>query len=85
MIGKAQSLGWGVVASIETDSAETPDDFIAHLAVGCKAGQLKAGGLRGGEFNYYSSNFNQLKFSLCTVVLNPPRQLSVAHSQNGTG
>ena len=50
MIGKAQSLGWGVVASIETDSAETPDDFIAHLAVGCKAGQLKAGGLRGGEF-----------------------------------
>jgi enolase len=48
MIAKAKSLGWGIVASIES-AAETSDDFIAHLAVGAKVGQLKAGGLSNIE------------------------------------
>ena len=51
MAAKAQSLGWGVVASIESpaEHAETADDFVAHLAVGVKVGQFRAGGLRSAE------------------------------------
>jgi enolase len=51
LAANAQRLGWGVVASSEPahEGAETMDDFIAHLAVGTKAGQFRAGGLGNGE------------------------------------
>jgi enolase len=53
---KAQSLGWGVVVSVETEGDESLDDFVAHLAVGLRAGQYRGGGLRGSEFtSKYSS------------------------------
>jgi enolase len=45
---KAQSVGWGLVAAVEsaTAAAETTDDFLAHIAVGAKAGQFRCGPLR---------------------------------------
>jgi enolase len=48
---RAQGLGWGVVVSSEpaSEAAETTDDFVAHLAVGTKAGQFRAGGLCNAE------------------------------------
>ena len=43
LAAKAQALGWGVVAASESaaEAGETTDDFIAHLAIGTKAGQLR--------------------------------------------
>ena len=51
LAAKAQGLGWGVVVAIESavEAAETDDDFVAHLAVGTKAGQFRGGGLASGE------------------------------------
>jgi len=43
LTAKAQALGWGVIAASESaaEAGETTDDFIAHLAIGTKAGQLR--------------------------------------------
>lgn len=54
---KAQSLGWGVIVSVETECEESLDDFVAHLAVGVRAGQFRGGGLAGSE---YTSKYNAL-------------------------
>ena len=44
LCAKAQSSGWAVCCATEnnlSEAAETSDDFIAHLAVGVKAGQFR--------------------------------------------
>lgn len=46
---KARSFGWAVTVAAEREFGETDDAFLAHLAVGLRAGQLKAGGLHGAE------------------------------------
>ena len=38
---KAQTQGWGVVVAAETEAGETDDTFVAHFAVGVRAGQFK--------------------------------------------
>lgn len=43
----AKEAGWGVMVSHR--SGETEDAFIADLAVGLAAGQIKAGAPFGGE------------------------------------
>jgi len=55
---KAKTVGWGVVLSGDTSEfAEVEDDFLAEFAVGSKAGQFKAGGLKHAQ---YISKYNQL-------------------------
>jgi len=51
LAAKAHGLGWGIVVSSDSkvESGETEDDFIAHLAIGIKAGQIRAGGLCSAE------------------------------------
>eukprot|EP00617_Octactis_speculum_P027210 CAMPEP_0185755604 /NCGR_PEP_ID=MMETSP1174-20130828/14084_1 /TAXON_ID=35687 /ORGANISM="Dictyocha speculum, Strain CCMP1381" /LENGTH=251 /DNA_ID=CAMNT_0028434227 /DNA_START=36 /DNA_END=791 /DNA_ORIENTATION=+ len=57
MCQKAKVLGWCVIVSFEETFSETTDDFVAHLAVGVKAGQFKAGGLRNAE---HMCKYNEL-------------------------
>ena len=52
---KAQANGWGVMVSHR--SGETEDTFIADLAVGLRAGQIKTGSLSRSE---RTAKFNQL-------------------------
>lgn len=50
---KARTRGWGIVVAADTQ----PDDsFLAHLAVGLRAGQFQAGGLIGCSL----ANYNEL-------------------------
>ena len=54
---KAQTQGWGVVVAAETEAGETDDTFVAHFAVGVRAGQFKGGGLEAME---HVSKYNEL-------------------------
>lgn len=55
---KARTLGWGVIVSSDTEGGESDDSFVAHLAVGVRAGQFKAGGLLSYE---HMAKYNELK------------------------
>ncbi|KAJ8604365.1 hypothetical protein CTAYLR_002561 [Chrysophaeum taylorii] len=46
---KARDLGWGILVAADTVHPETDDTFVAHFAVGVRAGQFKAGGLLSFE------------------------------------
>ena len=51
----AQKEQWAVC--VASDRGDTSDDFIADLAVGVKAGMLRAGAV---EFGHHASKYNQL-------------------------
>ena len=57
LVKKAQTQGWGVVVAAETEAGETDDNFIAHFAVGVRAGQYKGGGLEAME---HVSKYNEI-------------------------
>ena len=57
LVKKAQAQGWGVVVAAETEAGETDDNFIAHFAVGVRAGQYKGGGLEAME---HVSKYNEI-------------------------
>ena len=50
----ARGRGWGLVVSSDGDDG---DAFAAHLAVGLRAGQFRAGGLQGAE---HAAKYNAL-------------------------
>ncbi|GMH73109.1 hypothetical protein TrRE_jg10871 [Triparma retinervis] len=51
LCAKADSLGMPVLA---VDEAEQSDSFLAHMAVGLRCSQLRAGGLLGGHAGKYN-------------------------------
>ena len=54
---KAKSRGWGLVVAPETAGGLGADAFAAQFAVGVRAGQFKAGGLKGAE---HCAKYNEL-------------------------